>query len=202
MLDQRAAASGVCLDDIHAASLQQYFALLGKWNARMNLTALSLSPPSAEAIDRLIIEPLAAAARISKGPRTWIDLGSGAGSPAIPMKIACPSLALTMVESRGRKAAFLTEAVRTLELQAATVQSVRFETLAEEGRAAALVTARAVRVDEAFLRTASAIVPPGGELLLFRGDVAASGLTGFIHRETIRLVPATGATLLRYERAG
>lgn len=167
----------------------------------MNLTALPLLPPSAEAIDRLLIEGLAAATRIPKEPRTWIDLGSGAGSPAIPMKIACPSLALTMVESRGRKAAFLTEAVRTLELQAARVESLRFEALADEGRTAAVVTARAVRFDEAFLRTVTALVCPGGELLLFRGDVVASSLAGFIHRETIRLVPATGATLLRYARA-
>ena len=46
----------------------------------------------------------------------WFDIGSGGGSPAIPLKLARPTLPLPMVESKTRKAVFLREAVRALGL--------------------------------------------------------------------------------------
>ena len=45
-----------------------------------------------------------------------MDVGSGGGSPAIPLKLAAPAVALTMVEVKARKSAFLREAIRQLEL--------------------------------------------------------------------------------------
>ena len=95
--------------------LEGYFHLLARWNVRINLTALPLDPPTPEAIDRLLIEPLVAATW-AETPLIWYDVGSGGGSPAIPFKIVHSRAKLTMVESRTRKAAFLREAVRTLEL--------------------------------------------------------------------------------------
>src|SRR4029079_802320 len=69
-------------------ALEQYFALLARWNPRINLTALPLTPPSDDTFDRLFVEPVAAARHIDPaasgaGPIRWIDLGSGGGSPAI-----------------------------------------------------------------------------------------------------------------------
>ena len=56
-----------------------------------------------------------------------VDLGSGGGSPAIPLKIARQALKLTMIESKERKSMFLREAIRTLGLADSSVENDRFE---------------------------------------------------------------------------
>src|SRR6185436_3405002 len=107
---------------------EQYLALLSKWNRTINLTSLDLEPPSDEAIDRLLVEPIAASYSAGE-PQMVIDLGSGGGSPAIPFWIQLPSSKLTMVESRSRKCAFLREAVRQIRPGRATALDLRFEEL-------------------------------------------------------------------------
>ena len=78
-----------------------FYALLSRWNQKINLT--SLADPD-EAIDRLILEPLLAAARfVPAACSSMMDIGSGGGSPAIPMKLVSPRLALTMVEVKATK---------------------------------------------------------------------------------------------------
>ena len=89
---------------------ERYIALLAKWNRTINLTSLPLEPPTDEAIDRLLVEPIAASSKAGR-VETIIDIGSGGGSPAIPFWIQVPGAKLTMVESRSRKCAFLREAV-------------------------------------------------------------------------------------------
>ena len=102
--------------------------LLAQWNARINLTALPLDPPTDETFDRLLVEPLAASRQIpTHTPNVWFDLGSGGGSPAIPLKIARPALRLTMIDSKERNGAFLREVIRTLGLADSVVQTARFE---------------------------------------------------------------------------
>ena len=87
--------------------LGEYWILLARWNARVNLTALPLDGYPPESLDRLILEPLLALRAIPPVPAMWFDVGSGGGSPAIPIKIARPNASLVMVESRSRKAALL-----------------------------------------------------------------------------------------------
>jgi 16S rRNA (guanine527-N7)-methyltransferase len=150
--------------------IEMYYGLLTRWNRAINLTALQLDPPSTGTLDRLLIEPLAAATSIPDEPGQWIDLGSGGGSPAIPLKIVRPQLRLTMVEARERKAAFLREAVRDLALTDVEVLTERFETLSNRldlaGRHT-LVTVRAVRIDVSLLSLARWLLVPGGRLFLF-----------------------------------
>ena len=123
-----------------------------------------------EAIDRLLLEPVLATKFLPKGSAVALDLGSGGGSPAIPMKLAAPDLSLRMVESKTRKAAFLRETVRSLELDRTAVDAVRFEELlARPGLHDAIdvVTLRAVRVDRKTLATIQCFIKPGGLLFLF-----------------------------------
>jgi 16S rRNA (guanine527-N7)-methyltransferase len=153
--------------------LETYYQLLTKWNAKINLTAFRLTPEGDDAaIDRLLIEPVAAARYIPENARTLLDAGSGGGSPAIPLKLASNNLALRMVEVKTRKAVFLREAVRTLGLKDAEVETSRFEELlprAELHEALDLVSIRAVRIEIATLNTLQAFLRPGGKILLFRG---------------------------------
>jgi 16S rRNA (guanine527-N7)-methyltransferase len=137
----------------------------------INLTALSLAPLTDDAIDRLFIEPLAAARYVTTAPILWFDVGSGGGSPAIPLKIIRPLASLTMVESKGRKAAFLSEVVRELNLEHTDVVQARFEKMARPFSGnAQLITLRAVSPDQALFVTAAELLEAGGHLLWFGGS--------------------------------
>src|SRR5438128_1758354 len=107
-LAARVAQAGLTLGPALSSRLLVYFDLLSHWNRTINLT--SLSDPD-EAIDRLILEPLAAAQQLPGGA-VLVDLGSGGGSPAIPLALALGTRTVVMIESRARKAAFLREALR------------------------------------------------------------------------------------------
>jgi 16S rRNA (guanine527-N7)-methyltransferase len=160
--------------------LGDYWSLLARWNTRINLTALPLDGYPSESIDRLIVEPLLAAAAIPQGPTIWFDLGSGGGSPAVPIKVLRPAAALVMVESRSRKAAFLREVVRSLGLAAAEVMNERFERVAEQHPAGAdCITVRAVRPDQNLLLTVRRLLKPSGRLILFDSPDSARDLPGF-----------------------
>jgi len=148
--------------------LVAYFELLARWNRKINLT--SISEPD-EAIDRLLLEPLLAARHLPRRrPVSLIDIGSGGGSPAVPLKLASPGLRLTMVESKVRKSAFLREAVRHLALESAVVETTRYEELLtrpELHEAIDIVSLRAVRAEPRVLMGLQAFLKPGGWLFLF-----------------------------------
>jgi 16S rRNA (guanine527-N7)-methyltransferase len=104
--------------------------------------------------------------------RLAIDVGSGGGSPAIPMKIAAPALRMVLVESRVRKCAFLREAVRELRLTAVEVENERLETLAARSdfrEAADLVSIRAVALSDELWGSIRPLVRHGGRVFWFGG---------------------------------
>jgi 16S rRNA (guanine527-N7)-methyltransferase len=166
VLSDRAAHAGLTVPDALAAKLVVYYQVLAHWNRKINLT--SLSDPD-EAVDRLLLEPVAAAAYLPRTP-ALIDLGSGGGSPAIPLALSVDARHLVMVESRARKAAFLREALRELGIPG-VVETMRFEQLAERPafrEAFDLASVRAVRLDGALLETLTSLLRSHGHAALFR----------------------------------
>lgn len=166
------------LSDPQLDALERYLRLLIRWNRRINLTSLDLESPSDAALDRLVGEPLRAGGVLGEPQGGWFDLGSGGGSPAIPMKVFCPGLDLTMVEARAKKAAFLREAIREVGLTGADVISGRYEELLDRPDlrgTARLVSARAVRQDATLFSTARHLLAPGGHLVLFRERTDTGG---------------------------
>jgi len=158
------------------ARLEAYYRLLTAWNTKINLTGLKLAEFSPEALDRLLIEPLVAAKYVAGNAARMLDIGSGGGSPAIPLALAVTRLRLLMVESKTRKAVFLREAIRALEMSGAEVVTARFEELLTRPdlhEAHDLMTVRAVRVETRTLMALQAFAKPGGQLFLFRGSVTA-----------------------------
>jgi 16S rRNA (guanine527-N7)-methyltransferase len=185
------------------AQLESYYQLLAKWNAKVNLTAFRLTASGEdEAIDRLLIEPMVAARHVPKGAASVLDAGSGGGSPAIPLKLVAPRLSLRMVEAKTRKAVFLREAVRTLTLADAVVETARFEELLarpELHESVDVVTIRAVRLEPKVLLTLQAFLRPRGRLLLFRGagqDAVESVTPPLAWEATFPLVQALQSRLI------
>ena len=168
-LAKRARKASVFLPDDLATQLSAYYELLDRWNRKINLTALD-NPD--EAIDRLVLEPIVAARHLPSPDSQLMDVGSGGGSPAIPLKLCAPGMALTMVEAKARKSAFLREAVRTLRLDRTAVETARYEELLarpELHEAFDVLSLRAIRVEVRALFTLQAFVKRGGLLFLFRG---------------------------------
>ena len=202
-IGRRAALAGLEPQPALAARLAAYVELLQRWNARLNLTALD---DSDHGLDRLVIEPLAAARHVPRAAVSVIDIGSGSGSPAIPLRVALGAARLVMVEARQRKAAFLREAVRRLELEDSTVETGRFETLAARPdlqQAFDLLTVRGVRIGAGELQRLEKFVAPGGQLFLFRSgatDDLPAELPHLLERRTEHpLVEGLGSRLLVLE---
>ena len=163
----RAARQGLVVPESALLACATYLSELSRWNQRINLTALPLGfPIPAATIDKLIVEPLLATTLLPSWPRVWLDLGSGGGSPAVPLRTVWRDGSLTMVESKERKCSFLREVVRQVGLSNTTVEEGRFEALDRDGQAE-LVTIRAVKVDEPMTELLRGLVVPRGFLLAF-----------------------------------
>jgi 16S rRNA (guanine527-N7)-methyltransferase len=184
-LCERAERIDLRLDQVEVDRLSAYFALLRTWNHKINLTALPLDPLSDQAISRLFVEPLVAGRFIAQRDQLvsdqaaelpqWYDLGSGGGSPAIPMKIVLPAMRLAMIESKSRKAAFLREAIRAVRLEDTDVVNARFDEVTSPA-GAALVTARAVRLDSELVASVGRLLRAGGAFAYFSSNPDASSV--------------------------
>lgn len=168
----RARSAGIVLDSELSARLETYFRLLTTWNRRINLTGLNLDDPTPEVLDRILLEPLAASRHVAAEAVQVLDIGSGGGSPAIPLALALPRVRLRMVESKTRKSVFLREAVQAVGLVSAEVITARLEEMFDRASlrdAHDLLTVRAVRVDLEAVTAMKELVRPGGQVFLFRG---------------------------------
>jgi len=167
-LSRRARKANLAIKGPLGDKLWTYFQLLAKWNQKINLTGLDLDEPTQEGLDRLLIEPLLAAP-FANGASTLIDIGSGGGSPALPLALALPGVRLVMIEVKTRKSVFLREAARELGL-AATVETSRHETLLSKPsfhEAFDVLSVRAVRVEVKIFAALQSFVRPGGRILHF-----------------------------------
>ena len=185
--DIEAAVQGAGLSPLAAGVAERfsvYFALLQRWNSKLNLTAIR----DADGIlRRHFLECIFCAQSLPPRIGTLLDYGSGAGFPGIPIALCRPDIRVTLAESQGKKASFLREAVRTLGI-AVEVHSGRVEEL-EPGRAFGAVALRAVdkmpqAIAEAVLRIA-----PGGWLVMLATHGSVSVPEGFASSE--RAVPGS-----------
>jgi 16S rRNA (guanine527-N7)-methyltransferase len=110
--------------------LSLYLDLLLKWNARTNLTAIR---DPEEIVRRHFGESLFAGQHL-QSPPTLLDFGSGAGFPGLPIAILHPEIAVTLAESQNKKATFLREVVRCLDLPNVEIWSNRVEAMPESRR--------------------------------------------------------------------
>jgi 16S rRNA (guanine527-N7)-methyltransferase len=145
------------------SQLAEYLDLVAGWNARTNLTA---AQSATERVRILVADPWSAVEALRGG--SLIDIGSGSGSPGLVLALLRPDLAVTLLEPRARRWAFLREAARALGRPDVGVLRVR--STEYSGLPASTVTIRAGSID---LGAVVGLVEPGGEVLIFGGEPSA-----------------------------
>jgi 16S rRNA (guanine527-N7)-methyltransferase len=137
--------------------------LLEKWNRVYNLTAIR---DPGQMVSQHILDSLAILPHL--GGRTLLDVGSGAGLPGIPIAIATPERAVTLLDSNQKKAAFLQQAVAELHLTNATVCRERIEAWHTERRFDVIVSRAFAELAE-FVAAAAHLLATGGVLAAMKG---------------------------------
>jgi 16S rRNA (guanine527-N7)-methyltransferase len=158
-----------------------YYALLERWNSKLNLTAIR-GPD--EVLRRHFIECIFCAQHLPVGIATLLDYGSGAGFPGIPVALCRPEIRVTLAESQGKKASFLREAVRSLEIDA-EIYGGRVEDM-PSGRSFDAVSLRAVdKMQEAVLEAAGRVGVGGWLVLLASAGTIELPNSFMLKQETI-----------------
>ena len=152
--------------------LRQYCKGLVEWN-RTTSNIMS-SNDEHRIVERHLLESLAPAAwLIESGCRDWVDFGSGAGFPAIPLVMAGVAGRWTLVESRRTKTLFLRKTIQNMQLQCFEVVHDRLENLTSDPERAGTFdgfTSRATLRLGPTLELAAPIVRPGGSAFLWKGS--------------------------------
>jgi 16S rRNA (guanine527-N7)-methyltransferase len=146
-----------------ASRLLDYLALLHHWNRTYNLTAIR---EPGQMLVKHLFDSLAIVKHVPPG--RLADLGSGPGLPGIPVALVRPDVSVSLVESNGKKARFLREAVRRLDIGNARVLEARAEELDDGGFDA--ITARALDRLAGILKVGGHLLAPHGRLLAMKGS--------------------------------
>ena len=126
LLAETTARWGLSLDTHQLDQFAAYSLALRRWNERLNLTAIV---DEREIVARHFLDSLRCAQSWGANPHNLIDIGTGAGFPGLPLKIVCPALKLTLVESIAKKASFLEHVAAELGLNDVDVVVTRAETI-------------------------------------------------------------------------
>lgn len=181
------------VSDDALARLDKYAALLTEWQARINLVAPSTLP---QLWTRHIADSLQLL-RHAPDAKIWVDLGSGAGLPGIPIACALaptPGAKVHLVESTGKKAAFLREAARITDAPA-VIHAERIENFGESyGGTTDVVTARALAPLTSLFDQAFPFMAKGAIGLFLKGQDVEAELTDSSKRWSVEATKANSVT--------
>jgi len=181
---------GVAASPTLCLAIQRYISVLLRWNKKIALTTIT---------DPLSIVRFhfgesmfgASAVPIRKG--RLADVGTGAGFPGLPLKLLLPSLDLVLIESNAKRASFLSECVRELNVNGIEVLRGRFEDIKSIGPGFDFITARALGGYSDLVRWSQSQLTPKGSLVLWLGQRDAMEIreaSSFNWRSTL---PITGS---------
>jgi len=156
-------------------SIRKYCVLLSQWNQKIALTTVR----DPEQILRFHFgESLFAASALSICGGRLADVGSGAGFPGLPLRIAINDLEVTLIESNTKKAAFLSEVVRELSLDRCVVFRGRMESYAaSENSRFDFIAARALGKYDEMLKWARTNLSAIGKVILWLGEEDAAAIS-------------------------
>jgi 16S rRNA (guanine527-N7)-methyltransferase len=158
-----AKALGIALEPRQTAAFMTLIAELAEWNTRFNLTAITVPADIVDKhlLDSLAVQPYLYGLRIA-------DIGTGAGFPGLPLSIVNPNRRFTLVESTGKKAAFLRHVIDGMKLPNVEVVEGRSEAM-HPSKPFDSVIARALGSLAEFLRVAGHLAGRNGRLLAMKG---------------------------------
>lgn len=162
-----------CLDIVlsneQIQMIDAYSALLYKWNKTYNLTSITNND---DVLTHHILDSLAAVPifkrYVFEGAKV-LDVGSGGGLPAIPLAIACPDVSVSLVETVGKKTAFLTQVALSLKLKNVKVFNSRVENL--KNLSFDVISSRAFSSLENFINLSWHLIKPEGCWVALKGQV-------------------------------
>lgn len=203
-------ALGLCAPQGAAEALARHIDMVLEANAQFNLT--SIDP--GDAVSLHVLDSCAAVPLLGSAPLgSFADIGSGAGFPGIPLAVMT-NRTVALVESVGKKAAFLERVVAELRLDA-TVHRARAEELAQtQAESFSAVTARALSSLPSLVELAAPLLRRDGLLICLKGEPKevelergrmAAALCGMREERVVRLsIPGTDARrcVIVYRRFG
>lgn len=162
---------GLRLGAIQVAAMERYERELLDWNTRFNLTAVR--DADGVQVKHFLDSLTCLLAMRDSSINKIIDVGTGAGFPGLPLKIACPSIQLTLVESVGKKADFCRYVAKTLALDGVDVVQERAEMLGQQKAHREhydWAMARAVAAMPVLAEFLLPLVRVGGRVLAMKGE--------------------------------
>jgi len=165
-LEKGLGETGMCLSEEHIHSFELFADELKKWNRKVNLTSICKDEDIAV---KHIIDSLVFAACVNAGEHV-LDIGSGAGVPAIPLKIAMPGVRVVSVDAVGKKILFQRHVARLLGLKDFEALHTRVELLhsSHAGRFD-VITSRAFSRLEMFVALAAPLLKSNGRIIAMKG---------------------------------
>jgi len=189
LLVSGALALGLEISPDQLAAFRIYREEIARWSARLSLTALRRPE---DIIRAGFLDSLACLALIPREAKRAVDIGSGAGFPAIPLKLARPDLSFTLVEASRKKTTFLQHVVRRLRLSDVRVVQGRAEVLGQDPREAGTYD----------LALARAVAPPPDQMRLVRPFLRDEGrfllqAAGSLDEATLERLSGLGFRVVR-----
>ncbi|WP_020588129.1 16S rRNA (guanine(527)-N(7))-methyltransferase RsmG [Desulfobacter curvatus] len=181
-LEKGADVLGLSLSPEQVGLLAAHARELIRWNAKINLTAIT----DIQLVAYKHFLDALAAARFLDRPSRIMDMGSGAGFPAVPMKVICPDLDVTMVDAVRKKVSFLNHVVRTLRLNNISALHARVEDLAKDSGQLQMydaVTARGFADLGKLAGLAGPMLAPGGKIYALKGVHASEEVTSELTKQ-------------------
>lgn len=192
---------GIILNDHQLYQLEKYYQLLIEWNQKMNLTAITKKEDVylKHFYDSLTIVKTIDLTKIDN----LCDIGTGAGFPAVVLKILFPKLKVTLVDSLNKRILFLNEVIKQLGLVDIEALHQRAEIFALKQREKfSVVTARAVAPLNILSEYCLPLVKINGYFIAMKGDISREikGIDNVLNKLDSRLITVT-KFLLPYEKS-
>ncbi len=175
------------------AAMIRYLQELVLWNRSYNLTAVR---EPAQMVVKHLLDSLAVLPYLGEG-RSLLDVGTGAGLPGIPLALCLPRLEVTLLDSNGKKAAFLRHCLRSLELKNVQVAQTRVEDFKPAKRFDTVIS-RAFAAPDEFVAAAGHCCDDQGQILAMLGmavdEPLGQGMHGFsLQRMEPLVIPGLAA---------
>ena len=172
-------------------ALWRHVCLVREWSRGVSLVSMG---DLDELVQRHVVDSLSLACAVKEGTAgggTWLDIGSGGGFPAIPVKVVLPEAAVTLLEGSVKKVGFLRKSVGALGLEGVKILNGRFPDMSCERRVG-IVTARAVEKPERIVGGLLELVKGGATYLCQMKEVPVAARDTFHVEQVVDKWSRTG----------